>query len=150
MVYCNCNLNAGDSLTLRNGATRRSLVLVNKTGADIHADTGFDARVGVLHKGNHFFVFLNVGKTEEDRYILVDDGYGVSIHEKDPIDIDTSTGGPGNSESTLAVLSRGTLIERNSYKNRRGSTFLLCGSNGFEKVPLADAWAMLGCVETTV
>lgn len=142
MVFTNFNLRAGETAELKNGATRTTLVVVNKTGKEIKANEPFTALVGFLKKGNHAFVFLNEGVSENDLFIFLDSGYGVTLHTTDDKVkfFAVSTGGYGNSESTLAVLKSDVLIECHSYKNRQQSDFLRTATEkGFVKVRHEDA-----------
>lgn len=142
MVFTNFNLPAGETAECKNGATKTSLVVVNKLGHEIKKNTPFSARVGFLRKGNHAFVFLNEGRSENDLFIFLDAGYGVTFHTTDDKVkfSEVSTGGYGNSESTLAVLKRDVLIECHSYKNRQQSDFFRTSpEKGFVKVRHEDA-----------
>lgn len=142
MVFTNFNLGAGETAECKNGATRTTLVIVNKLGKEIKKNTPFSARVGFLRKGNHAFVFLNEGESKENFFILLDGGYGVTLHTTDDKVkfFAVSTGGYGNSESTLAVLTSNVLIECHSYKNRTASDFLRTDpEKGFVKVRHEDA-----------
>lgn len=58
-VYCNCSLKNGEKRELKNGSTKRTLCLINKSGRDIEYNIPFNADLGFLKKGNHSFVFIN-------------------------------------------------------------------------------------------
>jgi len=79
-------LNAGIAATERpwsakNGATRRELVLVNKTGREVAAGEALNASLGFLDKGNHSFIFLNPQRGEDSRVlgIFLCDSYGYRV-----------------------------------------------------------------------
>lgn len=143
MIFTNFSLENDSKMEYTNGATRTNLVVINKTGSDIERNVPFQGKIGTLKKGKHFFVFLNKGFDKRNLFVFLDGAYGCSFHFKKPIEMDISIGGYGNSESTLAILGEGTLIECHSYKFRRGSDFIRTTSNGFEDVDSDEAELLL-------
>lgn len=139
MIFTNFDLNVEEKCELKNGATRTTLVAINKTNDKIVGFKPFNGKLGTLKKGNHFFVFINKGFDSRNLFVFMDGGYGYTFHHKKPIAVDYSTGGYGNSESTLAILEEGTLIELHSYKNRRESRWLRCTDRGFVSVSNEEA-----------
>lgn len=145
-IFLNRSIAKDGTYSLKNGATRRLLLVINKINKDIECNVPFQGSIGTLEKGNASFIFVNEEKRKDDRIIFVftDNGYGVSFHNEAPIFSATSIGGYGNSESTIAILNEGTLIECNSYKNRTESDFYLTDKEqGFVKVSLEEAISML-------
>lgn len=144
-IFVNRDICKDDKKELKNGATKRTLVVINKTGQDIKDNEAFEGVVGTLNKGNHSFVFLNK-PTEKSRknnrtiFVLIDGNYGVKIKDENKIKfINTSVGGQGNSKSTIAVIEGETLIENYSYKNRSSSWYRKTDlEKGFVEIPIED------------
>lgn len=145
-IFCNTTLKSGEKRELQNGATRRTLVLINKSGRDIEANISFNADLGFLNKGNHSFVFINPPKKKDDRtlFIIMNNGYRLHFHRGTPIFHEISEGGYGNSKSTLAVLPIGTILEYESYKNRNTPNFDELTETGIIEIPPEDAYLMIG------
>ena len=145
-VYCNCSLKNGEKKELKNGATKRTLCLVNKSGIDIEYNVPFNADLGFLNKGNHSFVFINPPKKMDDRvlFIIMNGGYGLHFHGGTPLFYEISEGGYGNSKSSLAVLSVGTIVEYETYKNRHTPSFDELTETGIFEIAAEDAYLMLG------
>lgn len=114
----------------QNGATRRTLVVINKTGMEIPANQPFRCQLGFLNKGNHSFIFINPPRKGDNRtmgvFLNTAQGFDVinkygAEAEKDGVVFSASSvGGYGNSESRMAVIRPGFFVAENSYKNRRG------------------------------
>lgn len=69
-IYSNIELSLdqqGEIWSASNGATRRTLVLINK----INEQPGnfFRAKLGTLDKGNHSFIFINEEKGNDERVL---------------------------------------------------------------------------------
>ena len=145
-IFCNCSIEAGKNVSLKNGATKRLLLICNKMSTNIEANVPFNGKIGTLIKGNTSFIFINDEdkgrKDDRTLFILADDGYGIDFSQKEPIYYQTSTGGYGNSQSTIAILNYGTLIEFHSYKNRSESRFCFCGEKGYENQSLSDVYTV--------
>ena len=137
MLFCNKDLAVSEKCwTASNGATRKTLCLINKTGKDIEKKFGIDCRVGFLNKGNHSFIFMNPGKPNNDRIIglFLNTDYGYDLIEGEELFSNSSFGGPGNSESKFGIYVIGSLIAERSYKNRRGENYSRLTAKGWEKV----------------
>ena len=141
-IYVNKCIESGGSYALKNGATKRLLLVINKTGRDIEANIPFIGRVGTLEKANTSFVFINEARPEnkddQELFVFVDSKYGVTFFNEDPIFYASSRGGYGNSKSTIAVLKKGTVIKCHSYKNRNEADFLITDDKGFTDIPLSE------------
>lgn len=149
-IFVNRSIKKDGKIELQNGATRRTLVVVNKSGMDIEANIAFNGAIGTLNKGNHSFIFLNAPnkKSRDDKrtmFVLADSGYGVRIHFLDdtPFNFfEVSTGGYGNSESTIAVIEGEQVVEYFSYKYRTSSSYEKTDlEKGFIEMPIEDVIA---------
>jgi len=47
-----------------NGATRRILMIINKTGKELIPGVAYDVSLGVLDKGRHSYIFINNSKNQ--------------------------------------------------------------------------------------
>lgn len=138
-VYFNetINLDDGEQVwSAKNGAKRRTLVLINKTGVKGRVNC-LEAQVSVFEKGNHSFIFLNPPKAEDNRikgiYLNSYCGYDV-VYPKDykpPFEA-CSVGGPGNKMSQFGVYDVGVIIKEYSYKHRAGETYYKLTESGWE------------------
>lgn len=152
-IIMNAGLNAGEKIELQNGATRPTLVIVNKMDRDIESGVPFKGSIGFLKKGNHNFIFLNEEKRTSSKTIgiHVKDGYGVELEQIADSDIlfqAYSTGGYGNSESDIIAFEipeDGCYVLENSYKNRRDSQFVKYTHTGCEYVEAEVATLDLYC-----
>lgn len=145
IIFVNRSLKRDETYSMRNGATKRLLLVINKTGRDIEYNVPFNGSIGTLEKGNTAFIFINSEKRKDDKtlFVFIDGCYGVSLY-KEPIFLAVSTGGYGNSESTIAVCSENTLLEKHSYKNRTESDFVITNKEkGFVEISLPEAMLML-------
>lgn len=129
-----------------NGATRRTLVIVNKMCREIPSRELVDCRLGFLNKGNHSFVFVfdNPGKPGDDRVmgVFMDRGYGLRVHRGKEVFSACSTGGPQNSESTFGIYEAGTILALDSYASRQGESFVkLDPVKGWIDVPMEEIFA---------
>ena len=146
-IFCNYSILNGEKIEVKNGATRRTLVLINKTGQDIEKNTPFAGDLGFLNKGNHSFVFINEPRKSNDNrtlFIIMNQAYGITVHNANPLFKEVSTGGYGNSESTLAVLPLGCIVEKHSYKNRNTPSFIELTETGIIEIPEEEAYQKLG------
>ena len=141
MWTLNKDIDIDGKIELQNGATRTTLLVLNKSGQKITANRPFEAEVGFLDKGNHRFFFINKPHRccTGHKYIFVDAGYGVDILNKPPIKKASSIGGYGNSESTVAVLEEGTILYCHSYKDRQTGTYYKCHDGSIDLLPPEDA-----------
>lgn len=116
----------------QNGATRRSLVLINKTGRPPEPSR-IEGKLGFLDKGNHSFIFVNPGNGDNSRVlgIFLCSDYGYRVVAGTELYTASSVGGYGNSESRFGVYEVGTIIAANSYKGRRGEDFWKLTSEGW-------------------
>lgn len=119
----------------KNGATRRELVVINKLGKEIQADTGVDARIGKLDKGNHSFLFINPGHDDRVLGVFLWNGYGYTVKAGTEVWTANSVGGYGNSESRIGIYEVGALIYTHSYKNRKTGEYFRLTNNGWVEVP---------------
>ncbi len=148
-LFVNVELNENErAWEAQNGATRRTLVIVNKTGKRIIPDEFVFVNVGTLDKGNHSFIFLNNPvsgvKTEAEVLgLFLNKQYGYKcLNEEDEIYAKSSVGGYGNSESKMGLYKLGAIIKVNTYKNRRGYHYYKLTENGWkylgQDVPLEE------------
>jgi hypothetical protein len=123
----------------QNGATRRTLVLINKIRGLGEADKIENAKVGFLNKGNHAFIFINPpDKGQHDDRILgifLNSKYGYSVLEGEELYGNYSQGGPGNSCSQFGIYTPGTLIEVDTYKHRTTPRYYRLTETGWIEVP---------------
>ncbi|MBS0646815.1 MAG: hypothetical protein JSR97_09550 [Verrucomicrobia bacterium] len=125
----------GQIWSVSNGATRRTLVTVNKT-IGYENSTEFYAQLGYLDKGNHSFIFLNEPKTDARILgIFLNSDYGYQILEGKEIYSSCSQGGYGNSCSMFGIYEVGSLIEVNTYKNRNTPSYFRLTESGWVSVP---------------
>lgn len=152
-IIMNASLNAGNKIELKNGATRPTLLVINKTGKDVESGVPFKGSIGFLKKGNHNFIFLNEEKTSSEKTIgiHVRDGYGVdlsNVAETNVLFEAYSQGGYGNSESDIIAFQipkDGCYIIENSYKNRREPSYIRYTHTGCEYVRAEVATLDLYC-----
>ncbi len=134
LIHFNKNLNFADNIiwSAKNGAKRRHLQLINKVISSENINT-VNAKIGVLDKGNHSFIFLNEPRPNDERIlgIFLNSGYGYSIISGTEIFTNSSVGGYGNSESKFGVYEPGTILEVHTYKHRRPSTYFKLTLNGW-------------------
>jgi len=138
-VYLNETLNFKDERIweAKNGATRRTLLLINKLGDIGNIDVLENVKLGKLDKGNHSFIFINKSKNKEDKRILgifLNNRYGYEVIEGKEIYTASSYGGPGNSESKFGIYTLGTIIRVNTYKNRRAPSYYKLTKEGWKYI----------------
>lgn len=140
-IYSNIELSLdqqGEIWSACNGATRRTLVVINK----INEQPGimFRAKLGTLDKGNHSFIFIN-GENGNDERILglfLNSAYGYQVLEGKELFSNYSSGGYGNSCSQFGLYELGTLLEINTYKNRNTPSYYRLTESGWVNVPVHE------------
>lgn len=136
MIWFNKKLPACErAWSAKNGATRRELVVINKLGREIEEDSGVDARIGKLDKGNHSFLFINPGHDDRVLGVFLCSEYGYTVRKGVEIWTSNSVGGYGNSESRIGIYEVGALIYTHTYKYRRTGQYYRLTENGWVIVP---------------
>jgi len=116
----------------KNGATRRTLVVISKLG-DIGNKDCLICRVGWLNKGNHSFIFLNPSnKDDQILGLFLDHSYGYSLIKGKELFSASSVGGYGNSESKFGIYTLGTILKCETYKNRNGYDYYELTHSGWK------------------
>jgi hypothetical protein len=140
-IYSNIELSLdqqGEIWSASNGATRRTLVVINK----INKQPGnyFRAKLGTLDKGNHSFIFINEEKDNDERVLglFLNSDYGYQVLEGKELFSNYSLGGYGNSCSQFGIYELGTLLEVNTYKNRNTPSYYRLTESGWIDVPLHE------------
>ena len=117
----------GRAWSAKNGATRRELVLIvnDKDFPNGLEGDSFEAKVGWLDKGNHSFIFINKAQKLSDKVIgiFLNSKYAYQVYGGKELFSNYSIGGYGNSCSQFGIYTEGTIIEENTYKNRRPKTY---------------------------
>lgn len=141
MVHSNIELSLdqqGEIWSASNGATRRTLVVINK----INEQPGnyFRAKLGTLDKGNHSFIFINEEKGEDERVLglFLNSNYAYQVIEGKELFSNYSQGGYGNSCSQFGIYEEGTLLEVNTYKNRNTPSYYRLNNEGWVEVPVHE------------
>ena len=129
----------GQIWEVSNGATRRTLVVINKTQGYENSIL-FYAQLGFLDKGNHSFIFLNQPKENDNRVlgIFLNSSYAYQVLEGNEIYSNHSQGGYGNSCSMFGIYEVGTLLEVNTYKNRQTPDYFRLTEDGWNMVPVHE------------
>jgi hypothetical protein len=142
-IYSNIELNLaeqGEIWKECNGATRRTLVVINK----ISEKRGkcFRAKLGTLDKGRHSFIFINEERGVDNRIlgIFLNDEYAYKLLEGEKLFSNYSLGGYGNSCSQFGIYGLGTLLEVNTYKNRNTPSFFRLTEDGWVEVPAYEVY----------
>jgi hypothetical protein len=127
----------------QNGATRRTLVVINKIAVSDGQVNFIDCSLGFLDKGNHSFIFINPNKFNDDRILglFLNRECGFKVVEGNEMYSNNSIGGYGNSESKFGIYEVGTIIEVTTYKNRKTPTYYKLTTDG---------WVNLGVYEVAV
>ena len=99
------------------GATRQNLLIINKLGREIEANTPIDARLGHLDKGKHSFLFVNPGKSKKTLGVLVDTGY---LFEVVRGSVWHGTSEAALEEGIIGIFEPGAVIKDWTYKRRQG------------------------------
>lgn len=140
-IYSNIELSLdqqGEIWSASNGATRRTLVLINK----INEQPGnfFRAKLGTLDKGNHSFIFINEEKGNDERVLglFLNSDYAYQVLEGKELFVNHSSGGYGNSCSKFGIYELGTLLEVNTYKNRNTPSYYRLTTSGWVDVPVHE------------
>ena len=139
-IFVNKELNLaqeGEVWSSSNGATRRTLAIINKIDGKEKQKT-FRAQLGTLDKGNHSFIFINEDKKEDERVfgIFLNSKYSYEVIEGEELFSNFSLGGPGNSCSRFGIYKPGTKLRVNTYQNRREpSYFELTKEKGWIEIP---------------
>jgi len=133
-IFCNINLDFSKEVMweAQNGATRRTLVVINKCISDKETNT-FEAHLGYLDKGNHSFIFINAPKNNDNRILglFLNDSYSYDVIEGTEIYSNYSLGGYGNSCSKFGIYTLGTILEVYTYKFRNTSSYFKLTENGW-------------------
>lgn len=140
-IYSNIELSLdqqGEIWSASNGATRRTLVVINK----INEQPGnyFRAKLGTLDKGNHSFIFINEEERNDERVLglFLNSEYGYQVLEGNELFTNYSLGGSGNSCSQFGIYEVGTLLEVNTYKNRNTPSYYRLTESGWIDVPVHE------------
>jgi len=140
-IYSNIELsldNQGEIWSASNGATKRTLVVINK----INKQPGlmFRAKLGTLDKGNHSFIFINEDKGDDNRILglFLNSSYAYQVLDGKELFTNYSSGGYGNSCSQFGIYEVGTLLEVNTYKNRNTPSYYRMTDNGWVDVPVHE------------
>jgi hypothetical protein len=140
-IYSNIELSLdqhGEIWSASNGATRRTLVVINK----ITEQPGnyFRAKLGTLDKGNHSFIFINEEKGNDERVLglFLNSDYAYQVLEGKELFSNYSSGGYGNSCSQFGIYEMGTLLEVNTYKNRNTPSYYRLTESGWVNVPVHE------------
>lgn len=140
-IYSNIELSLdqqGEIWSASNGATRRTLVVINK----INDQPGsyFRAKLGTLDKGNHSFIFINEENRNDERVLglFLNSAYGYQVLEGNELFSNYSYGGYGNSCSQFGIYEIGTLLEVNTYKNRNTPSYYRLTETGWVDVPVYE------------
>ena len=153
MLTLNVSIKKDQKTEYQNGATRTTLVIVNKTGEDIEANKPYPYEVGYLAKGNHRFFFININRARhasEDRYLFADGGYGVDVKKGTCIKQDSSVGGYGNSESTVTLVEGDSILYCHSYKDRQTGEYYRCADKHITRLSPEEATIDLYGLEVEV
>jgi hypothetical protein len=140
IVFFNSSIsNQETAWSMSNGATRRVLKIINKTGKELEANKPHKVSLGFLDKGNHSFIFVNPENKKDDKSLAVfmNGSYGYQTDTK-PIFENYSSGGYGNSCSQFGIYNINTLFSINSYKNRTGKGYIKFTEKGFESLKEED------------
>lgn len=137
-IYSNQELSLdteGEIWEASNGATRRTLILINKTNQA--PAKAFRAALGKLDKGNHSFIFLNEEKNNDERVfgLFLNNAYGYQLVEGTEVYTNCSVGGYGNSCSQFGIYEMGAVLEVNTYKNRNTPTYYKLTEQGWNEIP---------------
>lgn len=113
------------------GATRRNLVIINKTGVDFDANIGYNLNLGTLDKGNHSFLFINKPKKDKNNSSK---SYGVFF--KAGYDFEVLEDADGNNRAVwfnksvaareagiLGTFRPGAVIREWTFKRRSGAIY---------------------------
>jgi len=121
----------------KNGATRKHLLVINKLGVEIPADTPIKCDLGVLDKNGKAYIFINPSKKEDSRIlgVFICGSYGYTVKQGEELFVASSVGGYGNSESKMGIYTVGTVLAVHSYKNRSGDAFYVLTEKGWEELP---------------
>lgn len=144
-IYSNIELHLdqqGVIWSASNGATRRSLVVINKTTTNEEHGNYFRAQLGFLDKGNHSFIFINEEKGNDERILglFFNTNCAYQILEGKELFANYSSGGGGNSCSRFGIYEVGTLLEVNTYKNRNTPSYYRLTESGWVYVPVHEVY----------
>jgi hypothetical protein len=123
--------------TRKNGATRRTLSLINKSNIKGEHQVIEGVSLGYLDKGNHSFIFINNEKNPNNKIvgIALCSDYGYRVVKGTELYTSSSVGGYGNSESRFGIYEVGTILAYDTYKSRRGELY-------YKLTP--EGWIFLG------
>ena len=139
-IIANQNLDLsiqGEIWSASNGATRRTLIIINKTSGYEVPRTQFLAQIAFLDKGNHSFIFLNESKQEDKRVfgLFLNTSYSFDLVSGKELFSNTSSGGYGNSCSKFGLYEVGAILKEHTYKNRSSPTYHLLTEDGWKEIP---------------
>lgn len=142
-IYSNIKLDLNKQNQIwkaQNGQTRRTLIVINKINQE--PSFVFHAKLGVLNKGNHSFIFINEEKNQDNRILglFLNNSYGYRVLEGNEIFGNYSIGGPGNTCSQFGIYEVGTLLEVYTYKNRNTPSYYRLTDNGWVEVPVHEVF----------
>lgn len=139
-IICNQQLplmTEGAIWSASNGATRRTLILINKIKGYEVERSEFFAQIAFLDKGNHSFIFLNQSKQEDKRVfgLFLNKSYSFDLVSGKELFSNTSSGGYGNSCSKFGIYEVGTILKEHTYKNRNTPTYYRLTEDGWQEIP---------------
>ncbi|MEM4554840.1 MAG: hypothetical protein QXT25_03260 [Candidatus Anstonellaceae archaeon] len=117
----------------QNGATRRKLLIINKTGDHEEPVSELRCSLGFLKKNRTSFIFINPERPGDERIlgIFLGGGCNHKLVEGQELFKGESWGGYGNSCSSFGIYSLGSVVEDYTYKNRQPSTFYKLTTDGW-------------------
>ena len=139
-VFFSKNLTCDDknvAWEAKNGATRKHLLVINKLGVEIPADTPIKCDLCVLDENEKVYIFINPSRKEDNRIlgVFLCSSYGYTVKQGEELFVASSRGGYGNSESKMGIYTVGTVLAVHSYKNRSGDIFYILTEKGWEELP---------------
>jgi len=134
IVYFNIRLGKEEVCwRAKNGELNRTLQIINNTGLEINENESIKCELEWLNSKTHSFLCVNKAKIKDDRIcgVFLNQWCGF-LTNKTTMKEASSNGGPGNSESKMAILFLETEIQVLSYKNKNGSSYYILGQEGFK------------------
>ena len=139
-IIANQNLDLsiqGEIWSASNGATRRTLIIINKTSGYEVPRSEFLAQIAFLDKGNHSFIFLNESKQDDKRILglFLNTSYSFDLVSGKELFSNTSSGGYGNSCSKFGLYEVGAILKEHTYRGRSTPTYHLLTEDGWTEIP---------------
>jgi hypothetical protein len=135
------NFSENTPWSAKNGATRRTLLIINKLYPGINQVNNelfldnIECSVGYLDKGNHSFIFINPPKKDDSRTVglFLNSSYSYTLISGKELYSNSSSGGYGNSCSTFGLYEVGTVLKEHTYKNRKSASYYELTENGWTR-----------------